>query len=177
MGVSIELCWETLGVRDRFCVLAVALACVSYPASRLLEARGSVESLPAGTMATIAVAMIPWTLVALFHQWHPSWTIWQPLAFLPALRYGGAALALGLVIARPILTPTPPLLDGRTWTPSLNPQAELLMIGVLWASASAVLAGFALVWFVTRSISRLEVRSNAFRRSRGWSAASGTAPL
>jgi hypothetical protein len=155
--VLMEFCSEILGIRDNVAIVVLCLACVSDPLMWLLQDRRREHDLPArrGTEVSAMIASAPWLVLGWLHAAHPLWPVWQSVAVPTVVRYAGLAIALGVVLVRPLVARIPLDSDGEAYVPRLTLESQLLMISVLLVSCSAIAACLTLYWLAAAGIQQL----------------------
>jgi hypothetical protein len=153
---SVVVSVYVLGVTNRFCLAAVALASVANAARTLVQARRSPERRLTTATAEIAVIAVAglWTVVQLLNRTHPGWVVWHALSFSEAVRNAGALVALNAAVIGPRSAVPPSNYVMWSWIPARTIQSLVLVIGVLVATASVVVGAMSLVWVTLATVAR-----------------------
>jgi hypothetical protein len=148
-------CSTVFGIVDRLSIVMMAVAYISYPAQRLLEIRraGRWFSRSAGTAAIAPI--MPLMLVPVAYAAHPSSLFWQPVSAPDWTRYLGMALALGVVISRPVQPAERSDVGGQCCVPAIEWRSLLLVLSFLLLSHSPSAAALSTYWFVASGLERI----------------------
>lgn len=158
-----EFCADVLRIDDRVCVVVLAVACASDPVLQLLRSRRSATECVArrGTHVTAIVAAAPWILLGWLNAAFPSALAWGPPAIPAVMRYTGCALAIVVVLVRPIMERPDADRDDDVYVPSLTLPSQLLMVSLLLVSFSLTTAGLTLYWLAAAGIQRSVASASA----------------
>lgn len=157
-SVLMQFCWTILGISDNVCVVMLAVACISDPVLRLLEARRSGCDVRAtrGTVTTAVVACAPAIVLGWLHEFYPSAPAWHSAAVPSAVRYTGCLLAFAVIVLRPALERTAGASDDvELHVPPITVSSQLLIVGLLLVSFSATTVGLTLYWLTALGAQRL----------------------